>query len=132
MAMTKLTGIRKLIDEDCTDGVQRKPSAGMEIKAIIGTMFEATKRSPLHLVNATYETYLPDKVFGLDVVSSSLSNTSFGKCLDSVFRTDMQTLLWKCTKIVCDSYDVNSNIISMDTTNYSLYKWDNAFRGMDA
>jgi transposase len=121
MAMMESTGIRKLIDETCADGVQRKLTIGMGIKAIVGTMFEATRKSPLYLVNETYNTCPTDKVFGRDVVSSSLSDTSLGKCLDSVFKTDMQTLLWECTEMMCDSYDLNSNVMSMDATNYSLY-----------
>ena len=121
MAMTESTGIRKLIDETCADGVLRKLSIGMGIKAMVGTMFEATRRSPLYLVNETYNTCPTDKVFGQDAVSQSLSDTSLGKCLDSVFKTDMRTLLWKCTETMCDSYDLNSNIMSMDATNYSLY-----------
>lgn len=121
MAMMESTGIRRLIDSVCSDSTVRKLSAGMGVKALVGSMCEERSKPPLYLINLTYEMCPTDLVFGCGVTASTLSDTNLAKTLDSVFDTDMQSLLWKCTDLLCETYDAQSDIYSMDASNYSVY-----------
>jgi transposase len=122
-ALMESTGIRKLIDRRCResgDTAARKLSVGMAVKAMAGAMFEESVKPPLYHVNDSYNTCPADLVFGKGVTPASLNDTSLAKCLDVLSGTDTEELLWDCSALLCGRFGLNSDIMSMDATNYPL------------
>lgn len=123
MAFMEGTGLRRLIDDRCrpADGTCRTLSVGMAVKAMIGAMYRGSGRTPLYLMDHVFGICPTDKVFGCGVRPSSLSDTSLGRCLDVLSKTDMEKLLWDCSSMLCGRYGLDSDLLSMDATNYALY-----------
>jgi len=122
MAFMEGTGLRRLIDERCrSDGICRTLSVGMAVKAMIGAMYRGSGRTPLYLMDKIFGLCPTDKLFGNSVKPSSLSDTSLGRCLDVLSKTDMEKLLWDCSEMLCERYGLDSHLLSMDATNYALY-----------
>lgn len=122
MGMMEASGVRKLIDDSCSeaDGRCFVLSPGMAVKAMVGTMVERGKM-PLYRVEDYYSTAPTDLLFGRGVDSRSLSDTVLAERLDSVFRLDTRKVLLESYRLLTAAYGLSSDRFFMDATNYTMF-----------
>lgn len=129
MALMEETGIRALIDSECAavDSSDRKLSAGMAVKALIGTMYDRGK-TPLYRVDDYHSTAPCDLLFGSGVKNATLSDTTLASRLDTLFMIDGESMLLKSYNLLDAKYDLRSKNLFMDGSNYTVFGLNYAVR----
>lgn len=121
MALFESSGMRRLIDERCSyDPEKRTLSPGMVVKALIGPMFNITKKFPLYMVETAYSSAPTDRLFGTGVASDNLYDTALARGLDTLFDADLCELFTECAKLASDTYGFESHVMHMDCTDISF------------
>ena len=133
MAMLESVGIRELLDTEskAIDPSLRNLTTGMAAKAMIGTMFTEGHRKPLYRVGDQYATAPVDKLFGNFVEHRTLSDTNLSARLDVIFQMRTEELLWRIHTMLCDAFDLESDMYRFDSTNFPFYglKYDDHCKG---
>lgn len=91
------------------------------VKALLGTMFRESGKSPLYRVSAVYVSSPMQQLFGCNVKTSTLSDRNLGRCLDEVFLIDMKQTLVDCYHAITGFYGIKSRVLHLDHTDYFLW-----------
>lgn len=110
------------VDEIIKEAAGRgNPFPEPAIKAAVGGMMLPFGRIPFGRYRELYAGAPLDPVFGESVDITSLNGMAFARALDSLYETDMPSLVWKIADRCCGHYGLSSDVIHMDATNVSVY-----------
>ncbi|MBQ7701510.1 MAG: IS1634 family transposase [Candidatus Methanomethylophilaceae archaeon] len=124
MALMESSGIRQMIDDACEYDVQRLLTPGNAVKAMIGPIFDARKKSPLSKIHTFYHSAPIRRLFGSRLNEQSLNDQAFGRSLDTLYDADRRQLMWDCADSICRRYGLQSDVYHMDSTDFSVYAED--------
>lgn len=124
MALMESSGIRQMIDDTCEFDAQRLLTPGNAVKAMMGPIFDARKKSPLSKINTFYHSAPIRRLFGKRLNEQSLNDQAFGRSLDALYEADRKQLMWDCADRICRRYGLQSDVYHMDSTDFSVYAED--------
>ena len=124
MALMESSGIRQMIDDACEYDGQRLLTPGNAVKAMMGPIFDARKKSPLSKIHTFYHSAPVRRLFGRRLNEQSLNDQAFGRSLDTLYEADRKQLMWDCADRICRMYGLQSDIYHMDSTDFSVYAED--------
>ena len=123
MALMEQRGVRRMFDDavGAVDGSVRNLSAGMAVKAMTGMIFGCHGYSSLDRVMQNFQVSPLDRLFGVWVRKTTLSDTNMGMQFDNISRLDLGELSWRCHELIHSDTDYDYLIIFLDGSNFTVF-----------
>jgi len=121
MALLGSLGITETIDDACKwDRKQRVLSPGTAVKAMAGTMFTENQKQAMNNIGLFYNGAPADMLFGPKVTGESLSDSSLGRALETVFNADTEQLFCSICSKVKAQLGLDPRMFNFDPTNITI------------
>jgi len=121
MAVMESLGIAEMIDDACEwDRKQRVLTPGTAIKLIAGTMYTENLKQAMHNMPLFYSGSPPDLLAGPKATADSLSDSAFGRALETVFKADTEKLFCSICAKVKAQIGLDPRTYHFDPTNVTI------------
>jgi transposase len=123
MAVLEQRGVCDYIDQEVRKVKKSyvNLSAGMAVKAMVGTVFGNMGYSSLYRVKSLFAYAPTDKLFGPYVKPCALSDTSIGSRYDDISLLDLKEVSWHCHELIHAGTKYDYLIIFLDGSNVTVY-----------
>ena len=123
MALMESKGVRRMFDDavKAVDDSARKLSAGMAVKALTGMIFGCHGYSSLDRIMQNFQVSPLDRLFGIWVKRTTLSDTNIGMQFDNISRLDLGELSWRCHELIHSDTEYGYFVIFLDGSNFTVY-----------